>query len=163
MSESSEAPRYRERLLPGPGLFLALFLIAPAIALVMIPLSVEWAIPAGLIAYALLALLLFAMSPTLDVSNGMFIAGRATIETKYLGEITMLGREAMRSALGPGLDARAYTLVRGWIHRGVVIEIVDESDTTPYWIITTRHPERLARALKSSELPGALGAHRAEI
>ena len=48
---------------------------------------------------------------------------------------------------GVRLDARAYLLIRGWIPGLVRVELDDPDDPTPYWLVSTRHPVRLAAAL----------------
>jgi hypothetical protein len=57
----------------------------------------------------------------------------------------------MRAAIGPGVDARSYLVVRGWIHRGVRIDNIDPADPAPFWIITTRHPQKLAEAIEAAK------------
>lgn len=141
---------YRERLVPGPGLFLAVLLVVPAVSLVLTPVNAPIAVPTAVIVYVLCAVLLFTLSPTVRLAGGVLEAGRARIPVSQLGEIELLGAEALRQAIGPGLDARSYLLVRGWIHRGVRIANIDPADPAPYWIITTRHPRRLADAIEAS-------------
>jgi len=141
---------YRERLVPGPGLFLAVLLVVPAISLVLTPVNASIAFPTAVIVYLLCAVLLFTLSPTVTLSDGVLEAGRARIPVDQLGDIELLGAEALRHAIGPGLDARCYLLVRGWIHRGVKIENIDQADPAPFWIITTRHPRRLADAIEAT-------------
>jgi hypothetical protein len=42
-------------------------------------------------------------------------------------------------------------VVRGWIHRGVRIDNIDPADPAPFWIITTRHPQKLAEAIEAAK------------
>ncbi|GAB2552032.1 DUF3093 domain-containing protein [Leucobacter ruminantium] len=150
MTSDAPATAYRERLVPGIGLFAAVLLLAPAVAMVTLPIASEYAIPAGACAYLLVALVLFLSSPSVRVSDGRLFAGRAQIPVDQLGEVELLGAEALREAIGPELDARSYLLVRGWIHRGVRIENIDPADPAPYWIITSRRPRALADAIASA-------------
>lgn len=142
---------YRERLLPGPSLFIALLLVIPAIALVLTPISAEIAVPVAIISYVLLALVSLLLSPSVRVEDGVLTAGRAQIPVSQLGAVELLGAESLRAAIGPGLDARSFLLVRGWIHRGVKIENIDPADPAPQWILTTRHPEKLAIAIETAQ------------
>jgi hypothetical protein len=48
---------------------------------------------------------------------------------------------------GPGADARAYLLLRPYLKRAVKVEITDPADPAPYWLLSTRHPDRLAGAI----------------
>ncbi|QBE47509.1 DUF3093 domain-containing protein [Leucobacter triazinivorans] len=143
---------YRERLIPGPGLFIALLLVVPAVALVLTPVNAAIAVPTGVIVYIIAAATMLLLSPTIRVAQGRLIADRATIPVDQLGEIELLGAEALRAAIGPGLDARSFLLVRGWITRGVRIENVDPADPAPVWILTTRHPRRLADAIAAARV-----------
>ncbi|RGE19638.1 DUF3093 domain-containing protein [Leucobacter sp. wl10] len=141
---------YRERLIPGIGLFIALLLLIPAVALVLTPLNATIALPTGIIVYLIAAVTLLLLSPTVMVVGGRLIADRATIPADQLGEIELLGAEGLRAAIGPGIDARSYLLVRGWIHSALRIENIDPADPAPVWIITTRHPQRLAEAIEAA-------------
>ncbi|MFT4233183.1 MAG: DUF3093 domain-containing protein [Leucobacter sp.] len=146
---------YRERLVPGVGLFIAVLLVIPAVTLVLTPVNAALALPTGIVLYLIVAAVLLLLSPTIELADGMLVAGRARIPTRQLGRIEMLGAEGLRAAIGPGLDARSYLLVRGWIHRGLRIENVDPADPAPVWILTTRHPQRLAEAIEAAR--GAAG------
>ncbi|WP_053383981.1 DUF3093 domain-containing protein [Leucobacter celer] len=141
---------YRERLIPGPGLFVALLLAIPAVALVLTPVNAAIAIPTGVIVYLIVSATLLLLSPTITVAEGKLVADRATIPVEQLGGIELLGSEGLRAAIGPGLDARSFMLVRGWIHRGLRIENIDPADPAPVWILTTRHPQRLADAIEAA-------------
>ena len=142
--------RYRERLIPSFGLFAVLLLFIPAVALVLMPIQPAAAIPGGIGVYLLVALTLVLLSPTVSVERGKLSAGRAAMPVSLLGEIELLGADELRAAIGPGTDARNYLVVRGYIHRGVRIENSDPNDPTPYWVITTRHPQKLADAITSA-------------
>lgn len=142
---------YRERLLPGPSLFIALLLVIPAVALVLTPISAGIAIQVAVVAYVLLAAMSLLLSPSLKLEAGILTAGRAQIPVSQLGHVELLGADALRAAIGPGLDARSFLLIRGWIHRGVKIENIDPTDPAPQWILTTRHPEKLALAIEAAQ------------
>ncbi|MBS3181231.1 DUF3093 domain-containing protein [Leucobacter sp. Marseille-Q4368] len=141
---------YRERLLPGVSLFIALVLVIPAVALVLTPINAQWAIPTGVAVYVILAVTFLLLSPSITVENGRLVAGRAEIPVALLGDIELLGAERLKAAIGPGSDARNYLLLRGWIHRGVRIANVDPADPAPHWILTSRHPQKLADAITAA-------------
>lgn len=149
-TQATSAQAYRERLIPGPGMFVALLLLVPAVALVFTPINAPLAIPMGGIIYVVAATTLVLLAPTIRIVGDRLVAGHAEIPVGQLGEIELLGKEALRAAIGPGLDARSYLLVRGWVTRGVRIENIDPSDPAPYWILTTRHPQRLADAIRAA-------------
>ncbi|MBK0418068.1 DUF3093 domain-containing protein [Leucobacter sp. CSA1] len=156
MNNASTAPgdrpvtRYRERLWPGAGLFIALLLVVPAVALVLTPIDGDIAVPVAIAVYVIVAATLLLLSPSVEVEAGTLSAARARIPVSLLGEPELLDADALRRALGPGIDARSYLVVRGWIHRGVRIPNLDPRDPAPYWIITSRRPQELASAIRSA-------------
>jgi hypothetical protein len=40
-------------------------------------------------------------------------------------------------------------LLRAYLKRSVRVEVTDPADPTPYWLVSSRHPEQLAKALDS--------------
>lgn len=86
-------------------------------------------------------------SPRIVVAEGSFRAGRAHIGAEHLGPASALDPEETRRAAGVDADARAYLLLRPYLKRAVKVEITDPADPTPYWLVSTRRPEELARAL----------------
>jgi hypothetical protein len=53
-----------------------------------------------------------------------------------------------RDLLGVDADPLAFVILRSWIPGGVRIDLADPDDPTPYWFVSTRHPERLVAALE---------------
>jgi hypothetical protein len=56
----------------------------------------------------------------------------------------------MRQARGIRLDARAYLCIRGWLPAGARVILDDPEDPTPYWLVSSRRPEALARAVRAT-------------
>lgn len=157
MTKASSS-NYRERLWPSPGLLIALLLLLPAVYMVITPISRAMALPLAIIVYVVISGSLVLMSPTVQVSGGVLSAGSARIPASALGEIELLDDAALRRTIGPGADARAYLLVRGFIHRGLRIEVIDANDPTPYWVLTSRKPQRFAAALESAKAEASTNA-----
>ncbi|CAN5136402.1 DUF3093 domain-containing protein [soil metagenome] len=84
-----------------------------------------------------------------EINDGWLTAGRASIELDFLGDATVLDRELMRQQMGTKADARAYIFYRSFVDTGVMVEINDPRDTTPYWLLSSRNPDRLVAALSS--------------
>jgi hypothetical protein len=127
-------------------MFLASVLLA---FLVAMPAWVALA-GAGALTAATVALLAGYGSATVVVHDGHLTAGRARIPVAVLARPETLGPEATRRALGPEADARAYLLVRPYLRESVRVAVVDPGDPTPYWLMSTRHPGRLAAALEAA-------------
>ena len=50
--------------------------------------------------------------------------------------------------LGRQLDPAAYVVHRAWIGPMVLLVLDDPDDPTPYWLVSTRHPDRVLAALR---------------
>jgi hypothetical protein len=131
-------------------MFLASVLLA---FLVATPLWVAL-LSAGSLTAATMALLVGYGAARITLEGGVLTAGRATIDTTHLGTVTPLDAEAAHRLAGRDADARAFLLLRPYVRGAVRIEITDPRDTTPYWLLSTRHPDRLAAALSSAPADG---------
>lgn len=144
----SPAAVYREKLSPSLWTLVAAALGAPMIALVLSPVDMTLALIGGVVVSAVLIALLLAASPSVSVEDGELRAGRAHIDVHLLGEAEALTGEDARAARGRDFDPRSWTLVRGGIDGAVRIPVLDANDPAPFWIISSRTPDRLAAALR---------------
>lgn len=147
---SNNPASYSERLWPSPVLIATLLLLVPSVTLVITPLQASIALPVAIAVYVLVVTALVMMSPTIKIEERSLLAGRAKIDLAHIGEATKLGQTGLRRVLGPEADARAYLVIRGYIHQGVKLEIVDPNDPTPYWILTSRKPDELIAAIQTA-------------
>jgi hypothetical protein len=146
-------PEYREKLWPSPWVFLATALVIPASILVLVPISLLAGIITAVVLYAGIALILALTSPRVEVKDGILTAGHARIGVDQLGEVTSFDGTAATAERGPRMDMRAWLLIRGWISPVVRIEITDPNDPAPYWLVSTRNPQKLAAAINGSRRP----------
>jgi Protein of unknown function (DUF3093) len=116
---------------------------------VALPPTAAWAVT-GVAAAAMGTGLWSFGAARVQVDHGVFRAGRAHIESHHLGGVTALDAEASRRLAGRDADARAYLLLRPYLKRSVRVEVLDPADPTPYWLVGTRRPEALARALDAA-------------
>ncbi|HEX2361039.1 MAG TPA: DUF3093 domain-containing protein [Jiangellaceae bacterium] len=79
-----------------------------------------------------------------------FTAGRASLPLWAVGEIVALDAVRARAARGPEADPQAYLLVRGYVGPMIQVTVDDPADPVPYWLVSTRHPEKLAAALSAA-------------
>ncbi len=113
---------------------------------VAVPLTLAWVVTG--MAMALLVVLFVSYGAArVSVADGVLRAGRAQITTDHVGAVTPLDPEAMRLQAGRDADARAFLLLRPYLKRGVRVDLSDPSDPAPYWLISSRRPDRLAAAL----------------
>ena len=139
--------RFRERLIPGVGTMIAVLLLLPAIFIILLPLSATVGIIASIVITIAVEGLLIVVAPVVEVVDGVLVAGSARIPVGLTGDAEPFrGAEAVQ-ARGPGLDARAFTLFRGWGDPVLRIDLTDPDDPAPYWLVSTRRPEELRTAL----------------
>ncbi|WP_158564401.1 DUF3093 domain-containing protein [Jiangella anatolica] len=144
--------RYRERLVVPPLWWLLLIGMVASLWLVYeLPFGARVSLPAAGTALALgAAALLRYGSLTIAVGTDGVSVGRARLPLTALGPAEALTGEAARTARGPGLDRRAYVAIRGYVPGVVRIEVDDDADPTPYWLVSTRRPERLVAELEAA-------------
>jgi Protein of unknown function (DUF3093) len=140
-------PAFRERLRPAAWVWLAGAGLAGSIGLIFARLGSGQALVAVVVTGAAATTFLVRTTPSVTVQDGLLVAGPARIPLGQLGAAQVLDAAAMRHERGPGLDARAYLLIRGWIDTGVKVCVEDPADPTPYWLVSTRHPQALAAAV----------------
>lgn len=84
----------------------------------------------------------------IEVVHEKLYVGRAQIEKQYLGAVEPLNEERMRYLRGPGINPAAFLALRFWIKGGIKITVNDQRDPTPYWLVSTKNPEKLMKAIK---------------
>jgi hypothetical protein len=77
--------------------------------------------------------------------------GKAHIPIIYLGEMEIVGKKDFGNARTRGADPAAFFALTFWVSEGVKIEITDQRDPTPYWLISTRKAQQLLTALKKAK------------
>ena len=157
-STSGEAPLntpdqtvlYEEKLRPSFWIWLIAAGVSSAVIVMFAPISMGAGYGAAVVFAAIVATLLILAPPRIVVTPSSLTVGRATIEREYLGSVEWFGGDDATYQRGPGLHGLAYLCIRGWISPVVRVEVTDPEDTTPYWLMSSRRPERLAEALRTS-------------
>ena len=139
---------YNEVVYPGVSIFLSLAFLAPAIALVLWPVSAGLAMITGLTAYGAAVAIMIGASPRITVtktSQGIKLRVKgAEIFAQHLGKATLVTPADQRVHKGPALDARSFRSFQVGAKDLVKIDILDTSDPTPYWLISSRRGQVLA-------------------
>jgi hypothetical protein len=81
------------------------------------------------------------------VDTGTFLAGRARVPLWAVGEVTALTADQAKAERGQAADPRAYLFIRSYAPNAVRVVIDDPADPVPYWLVSSRRPDRLADAL----------------
>ena len=154
-SAPGEAPRntpdqavlYEERLWPSPWIWLIAAGFFSATIVMFAPISPEVGFGAAAVTAIIVFTLLILSTPRITVTATTLTVGRASIERAYLGAVDWFTGDDATYQRGPGLNGLAYLCIRGWISPVVRIEVTDPADRTPYWLASSRNPERLVAAL----------------
>ncbi|MDJ0335244.1 DUF3093 domain-containing protein [Salinibacterium sp. G-O1] len=138
---------YREKLWPAPWLFISTALVIPASLLVFLPININVGIGAAVVLYLGCLAALLASATKVEVTETHLIAGKARLPLDIIGAVDgFVGSEATLER-GQRLDARAFLVIRGWIDPVVRVELIDPNDPVPYWLVSTRKPQEVSRAI----------------
>ncbi|OHU34603.1 hypothetical protein BKG78_14985 [Mycobacteroides chelonae] len=154
----SDAPpiRYSERLwvpwwwaLPGFG---AATLLALEINQSMRQLP-NW-VPYPILFVIVAGVLLWFSRIRVEVTTGPdgapeLRAGSAHLPVSVIAKSAAIPASAKSAALGRQLDPAAFVVHRAWIGPLVLVVLDDADDPTPYWLVSSRHPDRVLAALRS--------------
>ena len=138
---------YQERIRPSPGMWILIAVAAASTALMVLPVWRLGTIILPLISFALLAWWLVSLTLTIIVTERQLFVGEAHIDRRFVPGAAAYDAAAAQKARGTDLDARAFLKIRPWGKPAVRIDLADEDDPTPYWLVSSRRPEQLAEAL----------------
>jgi hypothetical protein len=138
---------YREKLWPNVWIWIISAGVAGAGILMFAPISMTAGYTAAAVLFAIIAVLLVLSTPAIVVTEDSLTVGRATIERRFVGSVEAFRGEEATAERGTRLNGLAFLCIRGWIDPVVRIQITDPSDQTPYWLTSTRHPDKLTAAL----------------
>jgi hypothetical protein len=155
---------YRERLLVPAGYWL---LAVPVVLTLGAEayFFVDGFIP-PLVIVALYALVgvFFAhwSSATIEVTGAVLRAGNDALALSDVGEVIALDEKQAMALRGPQADPSAHILLRPYLKRAVYVGLAGQEEGVPYWLVATRHPEKLAAAIESARPSGGHreGGHR---
>lgn len=143
------ASEYRERLYASWWTWPL-----PLIAAVLLAAEVHMGYPGvrAWLPYAVLVPLAIAVPLVLgrtriEVTGGELWVGDAHLPLRFIEDAEVIPRNEHRRALGPDLDPAAFLVHRSWVRTSVRVWLDDPDDPTPYWVVSTRHPEKLREAL----------------
>jgi hypothetical protein len=86
----------------------------------------------------------------ITVGDGELRVDDAHLPVQYVTVVIPLDAAGKREILGPAAHPLAFVVQRPWVSGVVQVVLDDPADPTPYWIVSSRHPERLAAALSAA-------------
>lgn len=148
---------YRERLrvpwwwwLPGLAL-AALIALEVNQGVAALPDWLPFAVLLPVAAIALLSLgrtelRVVSDSPRSPADTELWV-GAAHLPASVVSRSAAVPHSAKSAALGRQLDPAAYVVHRAWVGPMVLLVLDDPDDPTPYWLVSSRHPDRVLAAL----------------
>ncbi len=139
---------FRERLFVPLGWWgLAALFAFSLLAAVGFYLGPVWGLAVFVAVLAAAAGLFGSAAVVIEVDERELRIGRAVIERSWIGRCLALDARAAEVRAGVQADARAHLVLRPYVATAVEIVLDDPDDPVPYWLVSTRHPARLATAL----------------
>jgi hypothetical protein len=83
-----------------------------------------------------------------DDGSGELSIRDAHLPLHFVSGAVALDARTLRRLIGREGDPSAFVAIRPWIGPGVQVQLDDPDDPTPYWVISTRHPDRVAALLR---------------
>ena len=164
-SASSAAPRtlYRERQwVPVYWWALAAFLVILTALQLYQNRTIAWLIVPLIVLSAVAVWILVSWSSTVitveqDPDGTRWLSVKsANLPHDVVSRSLAVPATAKRNAMGRQLDPAAFVVSHGWIHEMVMLVLDDPEDPTPYWLVSTRHPEKLLEAVLPEQTDTAL-------
>jgi Protein of unknown function (DUF3093) len=142
---------FRERLsVPIMWWVLAGLLALSVLLAVGAYLGPVWGVGTSITTLLIAAAIFASASLVVSVDATETHVGRASIEHAYVAASRALDAEQTRRRAGVEADARAHLVLRPYIKTAVEITLDDPDDPVPYWLVSTRHPHRLAAAMQQA-------------
>jgi hypothetical protein len=156
VSNSTQTPYevlYRETVWPSLVALLPVILLAPAVGLVITPFTdfvVATLVGSSVFVLALVIVLSLAPKIVVMKTDGKIFlqVNAASIETDHFSSADIIAKSAVRLERGPKLDARSFRVFQPSVAEMLKLNLSDENDATPYWLVSTRNPAALKAALK---------------
>ncbi|MEY2698523.1 MAG: hypothetical protein RL720_479 [Actinomycetota bacterium] len=140
---------FREVLRPSWWMYVIAAFMIPTTILVMAPINLTLGVVLSIVIYFAIVIPMFVTSPTILLTEKELRVGKAHIDRKFIGAVSAYSGTYAIAARGTELDARAWIFLRGWINPVVRVDITDPNDPTPYWLFSSRQPEKLVAALRA--------------
>ncbi|HLY33444.1 MAG TPA: DUF3093 domain-containing protein [Jatrophihabitantaceae bacterium] len=87
---------------------------------------------------------------TLQIAEGELRIRGAHLPVRYISGSVALDDRTLRLVVGREGDPAAFVSIRPWIGPGVQVWLDDPDDPTPYWVVSSRHPDRVIAALRAA-------------
>lgn len=153
-------PAYRERLYTPWWWYIAALAVAVLLGsevAVAIPTPWSWIVIGLLVVVSVGAVWRFS-SGIVTVTGTSLTVADATLPLADIRRAIRLSPNELRKLVGRHSDPAAQVFVRSWIGPGLQLVLhdahgaADSADRVPYWVVSTRHPDRLLAALGAASV-----------
>lgn len=144
---------YRERLLVPVGYWLLAVPVVTVLGAEAYFFVDGWIPPLVIALLAVLVGVFFThwSLGTIEVAGNVLRADGDTLALSEAGDVIALDEKQASRLRGPRADPAAHLLLRPYLKRAVCVTIAEPGEGgVPYWLIATRHPERLAAAISAA-------------
>ena len=145
---------YRELLRPPWWVWLVAL---AAVGLLALEVGYATDVAAGLGCFAVAgAAVLWGLSRSavlVEVRDGELRAGNARAPLSSFDRALSHDARALRLRRGRDADPAAYLAMSPWVPTGVEVRVCDPADPTPYWLVSSRQPDRLREVLDAVLAP----------
>jgi len=86
------------------------------------------------------------------VDGGELRVDDAHIPLGFVTDAVPLDAAGKREVLGVGSHELAFVVQRPWVAGAVQVVVDDPADPTPYWVVSSRDPVRLAAAISGARV-----------
>ena len=145
MTKTSNLAPYSERVIPGLSFFFATLFVPTALYLIVLAFDDFWALFTFVSTELVIICLGLFAAPTLKLTKESLSIGKVQIPSKLIKSVTSIEPAAQQSEKGPKLHPAAYIRFQVGVKGLLKIELNDPSDPTPYWLISSRNPELVAK------------------
>lgn len=109
----------------------------------------DW-IPFGTLIPLAILLVWWLGNSRLEISGGELRVRGAHLPLRYVSGAVALDAVTLRRVVGREGDPAAFISLRPWIGPGVQVWVDDEDDPTPYWVLSTRHPDVVVKVVRAA-------------
>jgi hypothetical protein len=109
----------------------------------------DW-IPFGTLVPLSIALVWWMGRSSLEIVGGELRIRGAHLPLQYVSGAIALDGPTLRRVVGREGDPAAFVSIRPWIGPGVQVWVDDADDPTPYWIVSSRNPDRVVTAVRAA-------------
>ena len=86
----------------------------------------------------------------LEISGGELRVRGAHLPLRFVSGAVALDAATLRRVVGREGDPASFISIRPWIGPGVQVWLDDPDDPAPYWVVSSRRPDRLVEVLRSA-------------